>query len=760
MAGPGHSSAANAGCVEPGPGGEEGADPASIGRSGISPARPTKLAGNAFDKLTWRQLPGDGVVSFRYKSHRNLRPLIFLPFAFCIGLEGPILNHEMEVGRRNATQANSGNSTAPCIFGRRVRDTFTKEEFCPIFASQSQLSISFAWYGLFLATVAVAWCLGSRIPKGTSGRAQRSCAVGRFLNCERADYDAWHLSAYFAVISLCVVASGISKAASIIPESGWVTCLGYGDWAGDANVCPPGSMLEPTWSIMLIYVLITFAAALSNHGDFRYSSLRWYATSHEVDREAGLGIAAEHEAFVQKRRGVYQVDKLTACAMRLKALVRRQLSVVWEAALRGKTAKEVYLAFYTERYNCHGEKVVEVSFEEDLEALMAGLRGPEDVLRTQDEAQLVMIGNTDQLAWRAQQICLGQARSEFESWAEKLEAVDIFDEYEFCEVTRSLAPETRAWAKCREGPGAGTGGLTIPVLVGFGLGFLGFLVTCLSPLGDKYALTLFLDQDAVDQRCAATAAGAENPWCYAGRSVTVARYTFLPGSDMLPFLGRPEIVVCGALKALICSLLGSLLATILHKTLIGLKQAEDALGILDAILLRWVGDETISLAHIGIWSRTRESILRNDVRNIMHCHENTLIIPLMIALWLSTDATIQVVLYGRFPSILATFVIVLMCGGSLLCLRRATACHLMQVRHAKSLRFIKEATYSFRGNSELQQRRQFLETMATRIEGGWDYQIKLLFLPMNPSFQKTVLGYVALQVAAVIARLGMFGRSS
>ncbi|CAE7390331.1 unnamed protein product [Symbiodinium sp. CCMP2456] len=143
----------------------------------------------------------------------------------------------------------------------------------------------------------------------------------------------------------------------------------------------------------------------------------------------------------------------------------------------------------------------------------------------------------------------------------------------------------------------------------------------------------------------------------------------------------------------------------------------------------------------------------------MHCHENTLIIPLIIALWLSTDATIQVVLHGRSPSILATFVIVLMCGGSLLCLRQATACHFMQVGHAKSLRFIKEATYSFRGNSELQQRRQFLETMATRIEGGWDYQIKLLFLPMNPSFQKTVLGYVAIQAAAVIARLGMFNNS-
>ena len=34
------------------------------------------------------------------------------------------------------------------------------------------------------------------------------------------------------------------------------------------------------------------------------------------------------------------------------------------------------------------------------------------------------------------------------------------------------------------------------------------------------------------------------------------------------------------------------------------------------------------------------------------------------------------------------------------------------------------------------------------------------FLPMNPSFQKTVLGYVALQAAAVIARLGMFDRNS
>ena len=128
MAGPGHSSAANAGCVEPGPGGEEGADPASIGRSGISPACPTKLAGNAFDKLTWRQLPGDGVVSFRYKSHRNLRPLIFLPFAFCIGLEGPVLNHEMEAGavfsfQWRCQQLPTGNHIAP-HFAANVTPTF------------------------------------------------------------------------------------------------------------------------------------------------------------------------------------------------------------------------------------------------------------------------------------------------------------------------------------------------------------------------------------------------------------------------------------------------------------------------------------------------------------------------------------------------------------------------------------------------------------------------------------------------------------
>ncbi|CAE7555231.1 unnamed protein product [Symbiodinium natans] len=96
----------------------------------------------------------------------------------------------------------------------------------------------------------------------------------------------------------------------------------------------------------------------------------------------------------------------------------------------------------------------------------------------------------------------------------------------------------------------------------------------------------------------------------------MVRVLFLPPRDLFP-AGRLDVIICAALKFLIYGLLGSLLSVTLRKTLLGLKQAQDALGILNAILMRWTNDRRVSLVHFHTWNLVRESILRNDVKNIL-----------------------------------------------------------------------------------------------------------------------------------------------
>ncbi|CAE7934988.1 unnamed protein product [Symbiodinium necroappetens] len=160
-----------------------------------------------------------------------------------------------------------------------------------------------------------------------------------------------------------------------------------------------------------------------------------------------------------------------------------------------------------------------------------------------------------------------------------------------------------------------------------------------------------------------------NPWCYVRRPKTVAR-TLLPPSSLFP-PGRSDVMLCFALKALIFGLLGSLLATTLRKTLMGLKQAQDALSILNAILMRWNGDRSVSIAHIHTWTRVRESILRNDVKNILDRYENVVVMYTCFALYFVTDASIQIVIRNRPPSLSAGYIVLLFIGFSLVCLRQA-----------------------------------------------------------------------------------------
>ena len=103
----------------------------------------------------------------------------------------------------------------------------------------------------------------------------------------------------------------------------------------------------------------------------------------------------------------------------------------------------------------------------------------------------------------------------------------------------------------------------------------------------------------------------------------------------------------------------------------GLKQAQDALSILNAVLMRWNGDRSVSIAHIHTWNRVRESILRNDVKNILDRYENVVVMYTCFALYFVTDATIQIVIRNRPPSLSAGYIVLLFIGFFLVCLRQA-----------------------------------------------------------------------------------------
>lgn len=62
--------------------------------------------------------------------------------------------------------------------------------------------------------------------------------------------------------------------------------------------------------------------------------------------------------------------------------------------------------------------------------------------------------------------------------------------------------------------------------------------------------------------------------------------------------------------------------------------------------LRWVGDKRISTSHIYAWQRARDSILRNDVTNILDRYENVVIMYSLVALYLTSDATYSIVFWN------------------------------------------------------------------------------------------------------------------
>ena len=171
----------------------------------------------------------------------------------------------------------------------------------------------------------------------------------------------------------------------------WVSCIRYGDWSGHEDLCMPGAILEQSWSLccltdlcsavvthtrkarslkclkrhvsnqksscgaesrrlrcsLLFWTVLSFATSVSDQGDITPHSMRglcswlpcWPARSSPSDEDEGEST----ESLL--RTEVYSTDQLTAVAMRLKALVRRQMHVSREMSKNRQSSLAEALLF-------------------------------------------------------------------------------------------------------------------------------------------------------------------------------------------------------------------------------------------------------------------------------------------------------------------------------------------------------------------------------------------------------------------------------
>ena len=217
------------------------------------------------------------------------------------------------------------------------------------------------------------------------------------------------------------------------------------------------------------------------------------------------------------------------------------------------------------------------------------------------------------------------------------------------------------------------------------------------------------------------------------------------------------VVVAAASKALILGMCGGMWAINVSKTLTGLQQATHPMHILDAILAWWARAGNTSTCHVHVWKLARDSILHSDVKNILARYEKVVLGYVGFAFWLMTDSTVQIAILNNPPNVMALYFLVLMCGCTLLCLYQATEVHYSQLRHIQTLQRLKESTYVYGERPDLIHQRDLIDQMITRMSNGGDYQTRLLYIPLNPTFQKAVGVYFFTACVSVVTRLSLGG---
>ncbi|CAE7786536.1 unnamed protein product [Symbiodinium sp. CCMP2456] len=513
---------------------------------------------------------------------------------------------------------------------------------------------------------------------------------------------------------------------------------------------------------------------------------------------------------------IKRLNHVTGAAVKFKALIRKQMDKARVRELARNTSLAEFMMFplyamawvwgLEEDGPEGGDLDLDEDFETDLNAIFLPMEfqqdlekvpkkgaaftqdlelcGPDALVRASAQYMLRTHGCPAHEEWQAFLGHYDVAKDAVGRWKRRTCDVNIREEYEFCNVLRGLMkagflrshsetlsthdsdqkdPEKQkvkartTFSACL-GRGCGCRG---HIVLGLLAGLLGFYIFSFwAPQGDSYAWVYYpVNATAfVEYRCKETnTTDIKSPWCEAPRSLLMSRTTlWISHSDMLKSVVGGNtfgVVFCSILKALIIGMLGSIFATTVAKTVSGLQQASHPMIILDGVLAWWARNDQMTTCHLQVWKLARDSILHSDVKNILDRYENVVLAYLAVSFWLITDAAAQIALFGNTPNVMGGYTLLLSGGATFVCIQQAMLVQYNQSQHIATLKRLKEATYFSGAEPDRQHQRQVLDAMIARMKDGGDYQTKMLYMPLNPVFQKTLFGYFVTASFAVVLRL-------
>ncbi|CAE7941340.1 unnamed protein product, partial [Symbiodinium necroappetens] len=244
---------------------------------------------------------------------------------------------------------------------------------------------------------------------------------------------------------------------------------------------------------------------------------------------------------------------------------------------------------------------------------------------------------------------------------------------------------------------------------------------------------------------------SQNPWCIAGKEITLTRMTLPPVHHGIP--DAPLLWVCLVVKALIFCIMGSLFGVTIMKTLQGLRMAQHPMKILDLILKRWIHQQRLSSWHLEAWKMARASLLHNDVRFILDRFEQVVMSLLFVCVLLISDAVVQYVVFNKPPNAGGVYLTLVFAISTWPCINAAVGCHYPQQSHLQSLLEMKEASLLRTVGPDVQYVRSFIVVMVKRLSSGGDFQTTMFYMPLNPALQKSLLAYFVAAALTVVGKV-------
>ncbi|CAE7459579.1 unnamed protein product [Symbiodinium microadriaticum] len=752
-----------------------------------------KLEGKTvFDELQDHQLPGDDIASLQFVKGSNYKPLVFAPVFFLVwSSDSPVLVYE----------TLKHNGTEQCMFGGQVLDVFTKEAYCPILGGFSPWWYTLTWYLLFLVIALFCFLRGWRLQKIQQYRADVS-PVCCFLDCKRADYDDRHVMAWFILISLCFLHCSLIRVAATPENEDWGNaCLRYGAWESHRNFCQPGPVLEQSWTVVLMMAFVCLMTALWDQGTVvRGPKPQKEKYTLKVAVHPVTAAAVKLKALVRFQMHHTEEERRNENSRLAEIMFRPFRAMKFLGGGTEETEVMTTINLYPGRpgpvpdtddseNTSHPEKATlflgrlddgfkedsqdefrSKSFHRSLETILEGLQevGPDAEQMAEEDLVRQMLGQPD--GEERAKAMEDFNRRQQKLWEERqLQKVNVGLLYDFCKDTMRILDEQHDdWRSLDEQhddspqpePGTCTsrvGCVQAHHVLGFLLFLMaGVLASTWAPQGDAYAFfyTGVNHADYLQVRCRETEVSFDlNPWCYLGKKQWMARRTFNLGLSVFQTDRAPALLgLCFVLKCVIFGLIGSFFAITVKKTVLGLEQASHPMKIMNMLLLFWTQQGYVSTGHLHVWKLARDSLLFNDVKFILHRFENVVVAFLGITMWLVTDSTFQIVIRNNPPNPLGGFYAVILTGATVACVAQALSCHMAQEEHIVSLTRLKESMMLRKGH-HVEHQRDLLDMIIARLKSGGDYQTKLLYVPLNPAFQKVLLGYLVVSFGSIIGRI-------